>query len=145
MLRFAMGDDNVTFYLPLESTEAEALQIAQTTRHEDRLFMARLGLAWTQKVDRGPTRRRTMMAFCRRLVELELAALGDASTDIGMALLHDADGCPAESRIARARAVLQTVLKKAGGEPQAPRLALEYVRRLIELEMLALDDQPASS
>jgi hypothetical protein len=144
MLRFAMSDDNVTLCPPLVRTEAEAVQIAETWR-EDRLFMARVGLAWIQRVGRDPARRRAMLAFSHRLVELELAGRCDGVADMTMSLLHDADGCPANGRIARARAVLQIVLKTSGGEPQAPRLALEYVRRLIELEMTTADERPASS
>jgi hypothetical protein len=84
-----------------------------------------------------------MLTFSRRLIELELAVLSNTGrVDATTLLLHDAADCPAASRLARAEAVLQMVVKKKDRQPQAPKLALAYVRRLIELELAALDDGP---
>jgi len=140
-----MTGDIITPFPSFEASENEALSIAERVSPDDRLLTARLGLAWVSKVGAAPKHRRAMLALSKRLIELELASLvGKRPADVTTLLLHEADDYPALSRVNRAGAVLQMVLKRTGTEaqPQAPGLALEYVHRLIELEMAGLDEGP---
>jgi hypothetical protein len=128
-----MGGAKVIPFLPRETSEADPVATAEKVAPHDRLLAARTALV---RIDRRAGDRRAVLTYVLRLLELHAATLGDppAGGDT-RELLHDAQECPARSRSIRARAVLRSLSEEGEAPPQAPKLALTYVRRLLDLEL----------
>jgi hypothetical protein len=124
-----MTADNVVRFLSRKTSEAGAKAIAERVAPEDRLSAAEVALG---RIDDYADGRRAMLRYSIHLIDLHLGSLGGSA--IAPPLLHDAEECPPDSRILRAREVLRTFSYRTEMQPQAPAIALTYVRRLLELE-----------
>ena len=127
-----MDRDNVIPFIPRETSEDDAVNLASTIAGADRLPIARAAVAWVANFADG---RRAVLRFALRLVELHMMTVGPDAIGTTEPLLHDASKCPPNSRLIRARAVLRALSEGNEIRPQAPRLALTYVSRLLELEL----------